>query len=213
MRNISKLKATWKVIHQKHYMLSAKNRLSKQYLAAFDKLWAKLEKAKTKVGKPSPKSMQLQPVQNNKMKKSIYILTATTFMAMAFLTGCDTPTHKEEMVQQNVTDSAKIDQAQADEAYLADMKNYRKGTIQKLTVYNKNILALKAGMENQKQENKADCQNSITALEQRSSAVKMKMDNFQEGGKENWEAFKTELNQEMDALNKALSDSTAVKAL
>lgn len=134
------------------------------------------------------------------------MLATSTLMITTLLAGCDTPAQKVEMTQENVTDSVELERA--DEAYLADMENYRKETTQKLEVYTKNILAFKAGIENEEQENKADYQNRITALEQQNSELKMKMENFEEGGKEKWEALKNEIDQGMDEMDRALNDST-----
>ncbi len=47
-------------------------------------------------------------------------------------------------------------------------------------------------------------------MEQQNSGLKMKMDNFEAGGKEKWETFKTEMNQGMDEMDRTLNDSTPI---
>jgi hypothetical protein len=224
MRNINKFISSLK--NNNHKQRQTKRRQGKPSTtgrmdAMAYQVWGKIEEVKTKIGNllakafssPSSREMKTQTVTKRKTGKMIFMLAIATLMGSTLFTACDTSDQKAAAVQENEPDSMKTAQVQADEAYLADMKNYRKGTVQKLAVYNKDILTLKAGMLDQKQEDKADFRNRITALEQQSSTLKMKMDNYQESGKEQWEVFKTELDQEMDKLSKALNDSSTVKEL
>ena len=45
-------------------------------------------------------------------------------------------------------------------------------------------------------------------LEVKNSDMRMRMDNYKEDGKDNWETFKTEFSHDMDELGKAFKDLT-----
>lgn len=178
-----------------------------------DNLWTVPDRTKRKVHKlvqevypTTPNSMQLQPIQNRKMKKSIFILAASTLMTASIFIGCDGPATSTESSQMMMNDTIK-----SNEAHMADMKSYRKESAMKLAAYDQEIKAYKAKMENKKQENKADYEKKVAALEQQNRDLKKKMNSYKEEGKEKWDTFKTEMNKDMDELGKALNDSSLVK--
>lgn len=200
----------WNVIKKEHHILNNNWLTKNEQGGILDRLWAGLDRAKAKVKElvdqvtdsPSPsRKMQLEPVRNNPVRKSMFVLAICTLTTTSMLSGCDTATQKVDVAQENTENVAKPERA--------DVKAYKEETIQKLTVYDKNILAFKAKIENEEEENKADYRKRIEALEQQNSMLKTKLDDFQEGSKAQWEALKKEMHQGMEAMDSTLNDSTA----
>jgi septal ring factor EnvC (AmiA/AmiB activator) len=142
------------------------------------------------------------------MTNLILSLCASTLMMSAILiSGCSTPAEKVENAQKDVT-QANIDLDKANQAYEADIANYRAETDNKITANNKSIAEFNARIELEKQDARAEYRKKIVALEQKNSDMKKKMDDYKMTGKENWEIFKTEFSHDMDELGKAFSGFT-----
>jgi len=141
------------------------------------------------------------------MKKSILLLAAFTFITGAILTSCNTPAQKAENAQDDVIEANK-EVEKVNQEYLADMKNYRKQMADKIEANDQSIAEFKASIENEKAEAKAGYTEKIAVLEKKNSDMKMKMDNYKEEGKEKWEVFKVEFNNDMDNLGKTFKDLT-----
>jgi len=55
---------------------------------------------------------------------------------------------------------------------------------------------------------RADYEKNLNELEQKNKNLKMKMAEYQDSGKDNWESFKREFNHDMDELGKSLKNFT-----
>ena len=142
-----------------------------------------------------------------KMKKTILILTAFTFITGTILTGCDTPAQKVENAQNDVTEANKnLDKA--NEEYLGDIDNYRKETDGKIAANDKSIAEFKSRIESKKQDAREEYKQKVAKLEQKNSDMKKKMDDYKAEGKDKWEAFKVEFSHGMDELGKSFKDLT-----
>jgi hypothetical protein len=91
---------------------------------------------------------------------------------------------------------------------LEEIKDYRKVTADNIAANEQIIADFKVRIENEKKEAKADYLTKINALEVKNSDMRMRMDNYKEDGKDNWETFKTEFSHDMDELGKAFKDLT-----
>ena len=141
------------------------------------------------------------------MNKSIAIITATSLLAITMLTSCNSPAQKVENAQENVSE-AKQDLEKANAEFARDMENYRRETNEKIDANNKSIAEFNSRIQNKKNAAKADYQNTVTALEQKNTDLKKRMDDYKEDGKENWEKFKIEFNHDMEKLGQAFKDLT-----
>lgn len=56
---------------------------------------------------------------------------------------------------------------------------------------------------------KAEFERRIAALDVKNDEMKKKMQDYKGDGKDNWQSFKANFNQEIDALNKSVKDLTA----
>lgn len=140
------------------------------------------------------------------MKKTIIFASAGIFI-ITLITGCTSPAEKVQNAQNNVNE-ANTNLDEANQAYLADVENYRRETAEKIAVNNKSIADFKARKESEKQDAQADYKNKIDALEQKNSDMKKKMDDYKVEGREKWELFKKEFSYSMDELGKSFRDIT-----
>lgn len=141
------------------------------------------------------------------MKKIITVLIASSFLTAPVLLSCNTPAEKVENAQNKVK-SANEDLDSANQEYMADIESYKQETADKIAANEKSIAAFYVRIANEKADAKADYQKKIADLEQKNSDMKMKMDNYQAQGKENWESFKTEFNHDMQELGEAFKNLT-----
>lgn len=139
------------------------------------------------------------------MKKTIFILAITAFMAGTIFTSCQSSAKKVANAQDDVI-KANEELNKANQEYLEDIKSYRKITAENIVANENNIAEFKARIEKDKKTAKSDYQKKIALLEQKNSDMKKKMDDYTDQGKENWEIFKAEFNNEMDEMAKALKD-------
>jgi lipopolysaccharide export LptBFGC system permease protein LptF len=139
------------------------------------------------------------------MKKTIFILAITAFIAGTIFTGCQSSAKKVANAQDDVI-KANEELNKANQEYLEDIKSYRKITAENIIANENNIAEFKARIEKDKKAAKSDYKKKIALLEQKNSDMKKKMDEYTDQGKENWEIFKAEFNNEMDAMAKALKD-------
>ncbi|MBK8567084.1 MAG: hypothetical protein IPN76_28095 [Saprospiraceae bacterium] len=142
------------------------------------------------------------------MKNSISTLAVSILLvAFALFSGCQSSEKKVDEAQEDVTEANKaLDEANAE--YLADIEAYRREKADVIAANDSSILALKLKIANEKKDVKADYDKKITELEQKNRDLKMKMDNYNDEGKEKWESFKREFNHDMDELGNALKGIT-----
>ena len=141
------------------------------------------------------------------MKNFNLVLTVCTFIVGSFLTSCTSPAEKVENAQTKVED-AKKDLADANQAYLMEIENYRKETGDKITANEQSIAEFKAEVAKAKKDVKAGYEKQIVELEQKNSEMKKKLGEYKAENKENWVKFKTEFGADMDNLGKAFKEFT-----
>lgn len=94
----------------------------------------------------------------------------------------------------------------AQEEYLADVKEYRLLSAEKIAANDKSIADFNARIDKEKKTVSADYRAKINELEQKNSDMKKKMDDYQDNGKEKWDIFKAEFGRDMDALGESISN-------
>jgi hypothetical protein len=141
------------------------------------------------------------------MKKSNYKLGLVACLLSGILMSCSTPAEKVADAQNTVA-VAEADLKQANLEYLADMEKYRKEAAEKIVANEKSIAEFNARLATEKSEAKAAYQEKITALEQKNSDMKKKIDEYKAEGKDQWEKFKLEFNRDLDDLGQAFKNLT-----
>jgi hypothetical protein len=141
------------------------------------------------------------------MKKLFFTLTASILLTGAIFTSCDFATEKINSVK-NSASEANEDFSNAKEEYLVDIKNFKAETATKIEANNQKIEALNVRIEYAKKDVKAYSQEQINILEQKNNEMKIKLDEYKEDGKDNWEIFKAEFSHDMDGLGEAFKNFT-----
>lgn len=134
------------------------------------------------------------------MKKLIFTITATLLLTGTIFTSCDTATEKAENI--------KINAEEAKEDFKVDIENFKKETAVKIDSNKQKIAELNVKIEYAKDDVKTYSQEQIAILEQKNREMKIKMDEYKEDGKENWESFKAEFSRDMDDLGEAFKNFT-----
>ena len=136
------------------------------------------------------------------MKNIIFILAIATIMGGPMFTSCQSSSQKVDNARHDVI-MAKFNLHDAKLEYQTDIDNLKKVTAEKIAANDKILAEFDARIETQKVATKADYKKKVIELEQKNSDLKMKMANYKEQGKENWEKFKADFNKSLDELAKA----------
>ncbi len=149
------------------------------------------------------------------MKKAIFTLALTMFVAGTNLTSCKSTDQKKmdeakenvEEAKQNVKEAEQnLDTAKME--YDSQYESFKNESEEKITANEDLISRLKEDAKKAKKETKVKYENAIADLEQRNDAMKTKLRDYKREGKEEWQSFKREFNHDMDELGKALEDLT-----
>lgn len=139
------------------------------------------------------------------MKSSAPKFAMLVLTVMAFLTNCTTSSEKVADAEQNVIE-AQNDLDNANNEYLKDIETFKSETKSRIDANQKSIDEFHARIAKEKKEVKAEYQKNIAELENKNSDMKKQLDDYQADGKENWEAFKTKFNQDMEELGVAFTN-------
>ena len=70
----------------------------------------------------------------------------------------------------------------------------------------KDIRSLKSEAQNQKENNRKKYNDAITDLGERNDRLLMKLGDYKDDSKDNWQNFKREINHDLDELTNAITD-------
>ena len=139
------------------------------------------------------------------MKNSILYLSAFALITVTVISGCDSPAQRVTNAKNNVTD-AKNNLDLANQDYMIDMENFRKKTADKIAANDKSIAEFKKNTVLKNKETNHDNVQQLAELEKRNHDLKQRMDDYNGTGKDNWETFKTQFNQDMDDFGKNFNE-------
>jgi len=126
------------------------------------------------------------------MKRIIFTLTVTLFMAGSALTSFAQHSH--------TTEEAKRDS-------VAEYKKFRKECDEKIANNKKKIAELKTKKSNESKEVKEKYNKKVADLEQKNEALNKKAAAY-DANNNGWTSFKREFNHDMDEIGSALKDLT-----
>ena len=141
------------------------------------------------------------------MKKSIFAIAITALVAGTSITSCDSSTKKVEDAAVKV-DEASADLTDAKKEFNEEYIKFQLESEERMIENDRQIAELKANKAQLKKEAKADYDKKIKDIEERNSALRIKMNEYKEEGNDKWESFKREFNHDMDELGKSLKDLT-----
>jgi len=122
-------------------------------------------------------------------------------IAGSILTGCESKENAKEEVQ-------KADQALKDAQTQFDneWQQFKNDAESKIDNNEKRINDLKAEMKKTSAKFKAKYANKVLTLEQKNIELRKKLNGYKYEGKDNWEQFKQDFNNNMDSVGNALKN-------
>jgi len=141
------------------------------------------------------------------MKKSVFVVAITALVAGTSITSCDSSTKKVEDAAVKV-DKATEDLTDAKKEFNEEYTKFQTESEARMVENDKQIAELKANKTQLKKEAKADYDKAIKDIEEKNSALRIKMTEYKEKGNDKWESFKREFNHDMDELGQSLKDLT-----
>ncbi len=148
------------------------------------------------------------------MKKTIFTLVITVFIAGTIFTACVSPSQKLENAEENVIDAKNaVIEAQSDlnQAYQDSITEYQQFKIEaenRITANEKSIEELRTKIVSTNDENKVLYQTKLAELQKRNYELKIKLSEYKADEKDQWQEFKTEFKNDIEELGKAFSDFT-----
>lgn len=149
------------------------------------------------------------------MKKTIYTLALTTFIAGSALVGCQTSTQKEQEAKDKISaaqgdvQDAKEELMEArKEATSEEWHTFKNKTLAKVNENETRIAELKVKMKKTGSSIDAIYAKKIEELEQKNKDIEAKVTTYKNDRSSDWESFKREYNHDMDELGDALKDMT-----
>ncbi|MFV8373269.1 hypothetical protein [Flavobacterium sp. LB2P74] len=149
------------------------------------------------------------------MKKTLFTLAITTFMAGTVLTGCQNTSKKEEAALDNVEDAREnLDDAKeelSDARKVAteeEWNTFKESTDATIAQNEMRIAEMKASMKKTGKSIDEEYAKKIAILEQKNNDIKAKIKTYKNDTSSDWESFKQEYNRDMDELGQALKNLT-----
>jgi phosphoenolpyruvate-protein kinase (PTS system EI component) len=133
------------------------------------------------------------------------VIAAVALLLSASFIGCNSPSQKVEQADANVAE-AKKDLVQAQNEYAVELSNFKQETDKTISANEKKIYDIRIRMEKDKLSAKEEYKRLISELEQKNSALKQRMDSYQDESQVKWDLFKTEFNKDMNDLQESLNN-------
>lgn len=148
------------------------------------------------------------------MKKIVFKLAATVFIAGLLFTSCNSQSQKIENAEDNLQDKkeavidAKIDLTQARQDSVTEFQQFKTEFQNQIIANEKTIAGLKVSIADASQEDKALYEKKLAEMEEKNNDLKVKLAEYKEEETDQWKTFKLEFKRDMDELGKAFSDFT-----
>jgi uncharacterized protein involved in exopolysaccharide biosynthesis len=148
------------------------------------------------------------------MKKTIFMLAVTAFVAGAMLTSCQSSSEKVESAQEKVHDAKNqvvMAEQELNQALKDSIQQFKKESEERIAANEKSIAEIRIRIAKENKENKAIFEQRLAVLEQQNKDMKKRLRNFTENQSEKWESFRVEFNNEMEKQGKAFRDFWGIK--
>ena len=139
------------------------------------------------------------------MKYKYFILTTVLLIAGSVLTGCDKNRDNKADAKEEVQ---KANQAllDAQTQYEKEWQQFKSDADLKISNNEKRIDEFKAEIKKTGAKFKAKYSNKVLTLEQKNIELKKMLNDFHYEGKESWETFKHDFNNNVDSVETALGE-------
>jgi hypothetical protein len=143
------------------------------------------------------------------MKMTILKTSILAIILATSVTACsNSPEDKAEKVQEEKKDltDAKNEFYKAIQDSIADYNSFKIDGEAKIKEFENKIAELKLTVQLEKNPLKTAQENLINEFEVKSSKLKSSINDYNETGKDNWDAFKSRFKYEMDELEKSIAE-------
>jgi hypothetical protein len=140
------------------------------------------------------------------MKKTMFCLAMTMVVAAAMLFGCQSSGTKVDNAQQNVQDAKDkvvVAQQELSQAIKDSIQQFRKEETEGIAANEKSIAEFRAKIAKEDKESRARNEQKLAELEQQNRDMKIRLEQFKEDSKDNWDAFRFKFKHDMDNLGQA----------
>lgn len=149
------------------------------------------------------------------MKKTIFMLAATMFVAGTILSGCSSDTQKTENAELKVED-AKADVKDAEQNLteaqqgeeISDFQKFKNECNEEINNNERRIAELRIEIKNESSEAREKNEVKINALAKKNTELKMQLDAYPNDGQSDWQEFKTEFKHDLKGLGEAFKNIT-----
>jgi len=142
------------------------------------------------------------------MKKTIFILVLTIpLVAGIIFTGYRSSAQKQKAVQPNVLIVNRALNTAQKPAEAEEWIRFRQESESKISNHEKRITELKTEIKNNEEIFDAIYRKKVAILEEQIKFIKARLENYDKSPV-NWESFSYGINQDMDAIEKALMELT-----
>lgn len=141
------------------------------------------------------------------MKKSIVTLCLAGCMVAMGIAACSSNEKKVENATEDLKE-AKAELQQEKRDSVSDYLKFKQESDARIAENENTISTFKENMKRNGKAISVSDQKAIDVLEQRNIDLRKKIAEFKENGKDNWAAFKTEFNHDLDHLSEALKNLT-----
>ena len=145
------------------------------------------------------------------MRNKISSFTAVLFLVGILLISCQSSSDKVKNAKDNVKDAemqVKVTQQELNQALQDSIRQFKAESNLAIGNNEKSIAAFKLKIENANKSTKAKYEKAVAELEQKNSDLKMKLEEYNDEGTDKWQDFKSEFQNDMNKLGKAISDFT-----
>lgn len=147
----------------------------------------------------------IQGMLNTKSAR-VFKIVLVTFSVLVMV-SCNSSADKVENAQEEVTE-AKEDLNKAQAEYRADVDRFRRDIDAQLSTNEKQIADFNDRLKEGKNDVSDSYKKQIAEIEEENRQLRRRMSDYKADSKENWNAFKSEFNRDMDELGTALKNLT-----
>jgi outer membrane murein-binding lipoprotein Lpp len=141
------------------------------------------------------------------MKTSIHLLVTILVVSGMFITSCKSPAEKEVTSESEMVEAQEALE-QERKALQQEVDAYRESLNERIAANEQNIREYQSKIASQKSDTRLAYEKKIAELNTRNENLRLKMSDFQSESKQDWEAFKNELDRDMEELGNAFKDFT-----
>ncbi|MGM0588679.1 MAG: hypothetical protein ACQETE_09715 [Bacteroidota bacterium] len=141
------------------------------------------------------------------MKKRILILLTFSIVVFVLLTSCNSPDSNVGKSNSAVIEAGN-DVQQAARELTNDINQYRIEATERMGTIDSAITAFKVSLANETDDVKASTEEQLALLEQKNNDLKKRLTDYKDNGKEHWETFKLQFNNDLNSLGNTFDDLT-----